>query len=65
MTESVLKIRSFTRISWHRYGDWKMVYNLLGKDEKYGEISTYFRLKHHCRKEVPHFSVQFIQTKAM
>ena len=35
---------------------WKMVYNFLGKDEKHGEIFTYFRLKHHCGKEVGHFS---------
>ena len=29
-----------------------MMYNFLGKDEKHREISTYFRLKHHCGKEV-------------
>ena len=34
---------------------WKMVYNFLGKDEKHGEISTYFRFKHYCGKEVRHF----------
>ena len=33
----------------------KMVYNFLGKDEKHGETSTYFRLKIHCGKEVGHF----------
>ena len=30
---------------------WKMVYNFLGKDEKQGEISTYFHLKHICGKK--------------
>ena len=40
---------------------WKMVYNFPGKDEKKNrETSTYFCLKHHCRKEVGHFSVQCI-----
>ena len=38
VTESVLKVRSFMRISWHCYigviVDWKMVYNFLHKDEK-------------------------------
>ena len=30
-----------------------MVHKFLRKDEKkHGEISTYFRLKHHCGKEV-------------
>ena len=33
------------------------------KMKKHGEISTFFRLKHHCGKEVRHFSVQCIQTK--
>ena len=28
-----------------------MVYNFFGKAEKHGEISTDFRLKHHCGKE--------------
>ena len=42
---------------------WKMVVNFLGNDEKQGEISTYFRFKHHCGKKVGHFSVQCIQTK--
>ena len=31
--------------------------------KKHGEISTNFRLNHHCGKEVRHFSVQCIQTK--
>ena len=30
-------------LDWKNVG-WKMVYNFLGKDEKHGEISTYFRL---------------------
>ena len=38
VTESVLKVRSFMRISWYRYigknVGWKMVYTFLGKDEK-------------------------------
>ena len=55
VTESVLKVRSFRRISWHHLIEknvgWKMVYNFLGKDEKNpGEISTYFRLKHRVSK---------------
>ena len=33
--------------------------------KRHGEISTYFRLKHHCGKEVRHFSMQCIQTKTM
>ena len=44
---------------------WKMVYNFLGKDEKHGEISNYFCLKHRCRKKSGHFSVQCIQAKTM
>ena len=68
-TESVLKVRSFMRdiLALLDQGNvgWKMVYNFLGNDEKHGEISTSFRLKHDCRKEVRHFSVQCIQTKTM
>ena len=33
--------------------------------KKHGEFSTYFCLKHHCGKEVRHFSVQCIQTKSI
>ena len=40
-----------------------MVYNFLGKDENHGVICTYFLLKHHCGKEVRHFSIQCIQAK--
>ena len=62
VTESILKVRSFMRdiLALFDRGNvgWKMVYNFLGNDEKHGEISTYFRLKHDCRKEVRHFSVQ-------
>ena len=64
--ESVLKVRIFMRdiLAWLDWGNvgWKMVYNFLGNNEKHGEISIYFRLKHHCGKEVWHFSVQCIQT---
>ena len=53
VTESVLKEKkSFLRISCHRKimknVGWKRVCNFLGKDEKHGEISTYFCLKHRC-----------------
>ena len=56
------------RISWHckigKNVGWKMVYSFQGKDEKkkHGENSTCFHLKHHCGKEVGHFSVKCIQT---
>ena len=40
----------------------KMMYNFLGKDEKAWRNPTYFRLKHHCVKEVGHFSIQCIET---
>ena len=40
-----------------------MMHNFLRKDEKHGEISTYYRLKHHCGKKVGHFSLQCFQTK--
>ena len=42
---------------------YKIVYNFQGKDEKHGEISTYFRLKHHCGKEVGHFSYSVSKQK--
>ena len=32
-----------------------MVYNFLGNDEKHGDISSFFRLKHHNGKEAGHF----------
>ena len=55
VTGSVLKVRSFMRISGHRKIEknmgWKRVYNFLGKDKKHGEISTYFCLKHRCGKK--------------
>ena len=40
-----------------------MVYNFLGKDEKTQRNLYLLCLKHHCGKEVGHFSIQCIQTK--
>ena len=63
MTESVLKSKKlYENILIGENVGWKMVYNFLGKDEK---TWTYFRLKHHCGKELRHFSVQCNQTKTM
>ena len=42
---------------------WKRVYNFLGKDEKHGEIFTYFCLKNRCGKKSAIFSVQCILTE--
>ena len=50
------------RISWHCVdreqiwvGKWYITFWV--KMKKHGGISTYFGLKHHCGKEVKHFSV--------
>ena len=67
MTESVLKVRSFIRISWHRKigknVGWKMVQNFLGKDENTRRNLYLLSLKTSLWKKVRHFSVQCIQTK--
>ena len=70
VTESVFKVRSFIRIFLqHLIGEKcgleNGVYPFWVKMKKHREISTYFCLKHHCGKEVIHFSVQCILAKTM
>ena len=69
VTESVLKVKSFMRISWHlkigKNVGWKRVYNFLGKDEKTRRNLYLLLLKTLLWKEVGHFSVQCILRETM